>query len=81
MTMPPSYFCRRSISAAANPAAPPPTITILFGSSRLPRGLVSGRARFSRTTILPSRSSTSHVSTGLKAGARNASPVRRSKHA
>ena len=35
MTMSPSYFCRRSMSAAANPAPPPPTITILFGASDL----------------------------------------------
>ena len=42
MTISPSYFCRRSISAAANPAAPPPTITILFGSSRFRASFFSG---------------------------------------
>jgi hypothetical protein len=32
MTISPSNFRRRSISAAAKPAPPPPTITILFGA-------------------------------------------------
>ena len=45
--MPPRNSCRRSISAAAKPAAPPPTITILPGASAiaLPRGF--GCSRFS----------------------------------
>jgi hypothetical protein len=37
MTILPWYCRRRSISAAANPAPPPPTITILFGAPGLAR--------------------------------------------
>ena len=83
MTMLPWKSKRRSISAAAKPAAPPPTITILCGASpaRLPRDSGFGCFRFSLTKILPSRCSTDQHATGLKAGARKASPVRRSKQA
>ena len=45
------------------------------------RAIVAVRSRFSRTKILPSRCSTDQHSMGLKAGARKASPVRRSKQA
>ena len=47
----------------------------------LPRGSGFGCFSFSRTKILPSRCSTVQHATGLKAGARKASPVRRSKQA
>jgi hypothetical protein len=44
MTISPWYSCRRSISTAANPAAPPPTTTILLGAEAadLARGFDSG---------------------------------------
>ncbi len=45
------------------------------------RGFGAVRLRFSPTNILSSRSSTDQQASGLKAGARRASPVRKSKHA
>ena len=53
-------------------------------SRRVGRGLAARlrlRVRFSRTKTLPSRCSTAQQATGLSAGARSASPVRRSKQA
>jgi len=82
ITMLPSKRWRRSISAAANPAAPPPTMTIRCGpvfARAVP--LVSVALFFSRTNSLSSRNSTRQHATGLKAGARSASPVRRLKQA
>ena len=81
MTISPWYFCRRSISAAANPAPPPPTITILFGASGLTRGLASRLSALLAHEDLAVALLDRHESTGLKAGARKASPVRRSKQA
>src|SRR6185369_952371 len=74
----------RSISAAANPAAPPPTITIRSGlvpSSLAPALRRSDGGTFSRTKSLPSRCSTRQRDIGLNAGAAAASPVRRLKQA
>ncbi len=73
---------RRSISAAAKPAAPPPMITIFCGPPDVGAARLPGvGAAFSRTNTLPSRSSVDQHATGLSAGARTASPVRRLKHA
>ena len=82
MTMLPLYCSRRSISAAAKPAAPPPTITILSGALPLSLGAgFAGAGRFSLTKTLPSRCSTDQQSIALRAGAASASPVRRLKQA
>jgi hypothetical protein len=57
-------------------------MTILPGASALamgPRGF--GCSRLSLTTMRPSRRSTFQHAIGLNAGARSASPVRRSKQA
>jgi hypothetical protein len=81
----PWYRSRRSVSAAAKPAAPPPTITILSGSERagavLPFLFAAGISSLVCTKSLPSRCSTVQRETGLKAGARKAFPVRRLKQA
>jgi hypothetical protein len=73
------------MSAAANPAAPPPTIATeagVFGDlavgDRL-RGL--GPASFSRTKALSPTRSTRQHGTESSAGARTASPVWRLKQA
>ena len=50
-------------------------------AGRPSRGVGAGRLRFSPTNIFPSRCSTDQHASGLKAGARKASPVRKSKHA
>ena len=72
----------RSISAAANPAAPPPMITIFSGAlTALARAFGVGRSRFSRTVIFPSRCSIFQHSIGSIAGARRASPLRKLKQA
>ncbi len=84
MTRSPSYRCRRSISAAAKPAAPPPTITIRSGAGGCwaPLFPVAGAGCFFRfTKIFPPLCSTAQQETGLMAGAERASPVRRLKHA
>jgi hypothetical protein len=47
----------------------------------LSRGFGFGRLRLLRTEIIPSRCSTSQHAIGLSAGARRASPVRKSKQA
>ncbi len=76
----PSKPSRRSISAAAKPAAPPPAITTRRGP--LPAAFLAGWAGAGApTTILPSFSVTSQRPTGSIAGARSASPVRRQKRA
>jgi len=62
--------CRRNISAAANPAAPPPTMTILSGSPWALSGcfdLVT--CRLLRTEIIPSLCSMSQHAIGSMAGA------------
>jgi hypothetical protein len=85
MMMLPCHCSRRNFSAAANPAAPPPTITILSGdpaAGAMPRlACDSGVSFLVRTKILPSRCSRFQHATGLKAGACKASPVRRLKQA
>ena len=72
------------MSAAASPAAPPPTMTIDSGIGRAPDGdarVAAGLASFSLTkTLSPTRSTRQHA-IGSSAGARSASPVRRLKQA
>jgi hypothetical protein len=72
---------RLNMSAAAKPAAPPPTITILPGASTdpLPRGF--GCSRFCRTKIWSPSCSTRQTASAVSAGARVASPMRKSKQA
>src|SRR5262249_57017676 len=81
----PETLARRSISAAANPAAPPPTITTRSGFApelrALPAVRLSAGSIFSRTKTVPLRFSTRQHGIGLKAGAATASPVRRLKQA
>src|SRR5262245_3023627 len=77
----PANPSRRSISAAANPAAPPPTITTRSGFAlelrALPAVRLSAGSIFSRTNAVPLCFSTRQHGIGLKAGAATASPVRR----
>src|ERR1051326_8631983 len=68
------------MSAAASPAAPPPTITTEFGAE-LGAGLAEGSPSFSRIKTLSPTFSTFQRAIGSSAGARNASPVRRLKQA
>src|SRR5262249_28321420 len=81
----PANPSRRSISAAANPAAPPPTITTRSGVALEPRALpavrLSAGSVFSRTNAGPLRLSTRPHGLGVQAGAATASPVRRLKQA
>jgi len=73
---------RRSISVAAKPAAPPPTITIFCGppGASTTRRLGAGAA-FPRTKTLPPSTSVDQHAMGPSAGALTASPVRKLKHA
>src|SRR5262249_3760374 len=81
MVMPPEKLMRRNISAAANPAAPPPRMTTVDGAS-VACGLGDGAGSFLPVTkILPSRWATDQQETGLSAGARKGSPDRRLKRA
>jgi hypothetical protein len=68
-------------SAAANPAAPPPTITIRSGTFSAAARRRFGCSRLFVTKIRSPRCSTFQHAIGLKAGARTASPLRRSKQA
>jgi hypothetical protein len=81
----PANPSRRSISAVANAAAPPPTITTRSAFSLALRALAALRCSvgsiFSLTHALPSRFCTRQHETGLNAGAATASPVRRLKRA
>ena len=82
MTMPPPKPRRRSISAAAKPGCTAADDDDLVGRvRRISAGRAVWPSRFSLTKIRPSRCSTFQHSTGLKAGARTASPLRRSKQA
>src|SRR5207247_2639721 len=73
------------VSAAAKPAAPPPTMTTLPGNGYpdaaplRPCGI--GASFCATTKTLPSRGSTDQQATELNAGACNASPVRKLKQA
>ena len=73
------------IPAAANPAPPPPTMTIERGAPGRPREgpapRTLGSGSFSLTYTVSSIRSTRQQGTGSSAGARNGSPVRRLKHA
>ena len=64
----------------ALPVAVRPIASLVGAPLRL-RGLGLDCARFSPTKIVPSRCSTDQQAIGLNAGARKASPVRRSKQA
>jgi hypothetical protein len=77
----PAKPSRRSISAAANPAAPPPTITTRADFSPALRAGPAAGSIFPRTITLPSRCSARQHGTGLNAGAPMASPLRRLKRA
>jgi len=83
----PSYASRRSMSAAARPAAPPSTITTDAGApaavARAAQAstLGSARASFSRTKTTSPVRSTRQQAIGSSAGARTASRVRRLKQA
>jgi len=60
------------MSAAANPAAPPPTRTIRSGAPLTGRGFAAVAVRFPATKILLSRSSTvqqAKIETGVVQGA------------
>ena len=74
----PQYFGRRETGGAA--ADDDDFFGSLAGAATAPAS-VAVRLRFSPTNIRPSRCSTDQHASGLKAGARKASPVRKSKHA
>src|ERR1700744_6144861 len=78
------YPARRSASAAAKPAAPPPNTGTEAGgyfAVAAESGTGRGSAILSRAKIFPPISSTRQQAIGSRAGGRNAAPVRRLKQA